>query len=408
MSDRELLAQLTRTDSQILKFFEELNARHTGKSGVLDRVAAEIQAKVNDVCRDLGVKSRTSEVMRSALREAIFAHEKELLVKLNETAGKDEFEKAANLSRLIARTGPGFFLKRDRGAAILENRKPENLLAFLKISNVQELLDRHDITEIFSVLRFMETNEWMHETFDEAYSRFTPDDFEEREVEIKVLGPEWHEVAAKYVAKKHHNVSHLKEFGVIFLNPIGEHVPAKFLRDFALLLHYFHEIEFYSRLFRRYAKEENFSHHLKALLRGDVREAAAAAPGEWLIVQRYLFKEDPMDPRLFVPRVNPESIHWRKGELDLAAYGKEQKMGLAMWGDLDWVGAIAEDDGRLVSFDLEDNAMSAVNYIEGRTEHHSYHQREALWTKIFREYVGGDAEATEKLLEKFTNGVLSF
>ena len=26
----------------------------------------------------------------------------------------------------------------------------------------------------------------------------------------------------KYVAKKHHNVSHLKEFGIIFLNPIAQ------------------------------------------------------------------------------------------------------------------------------------------------------------------------------------------
>lgn len=408
MSDIELLAQLTRTDSQVLKVLDELNTRRTGKSGVLDKVTAEIQAKVNDVCRDLGIKNRTSESMRASLREAVLAHEKELLVKLEETPGADEFEKAATLSRKIAKTGPGFFLKKDRGAAILENRKPENLLAFLKYSSVNELLDKHDITEIFSVLRFMETTEWMHETFEDAYSKFTADDFEEREVEIKVLGPEWKEVAAKYVAKKHHNVSHLKEFGVIFLNPIGEHMPAKFLRDFALLLHYFHEIEFYSKLFANYAKGDNFAHNLKALLRGDVREAVAAAPGEWLIVQRYLFKEDPMDPRLFVPRVNPESIHWRKGELDLAAYGREQKMGLAMWGDLDWVAAIAEDDGRLVSFDLEDNAMSAVTYAERRAEFHNYHQREALWTKIFREYAGGEEEVTNKLLETVTKGVVDF
>jgi len=408
MSDRELLAQLTHTDSQILKIFEELNARQTGKSGVLDRVSAEIRAKVDDACRNLGMKNRTSEDMRTALREAVLAHEKELLVKLNEAEGKDEFEKAANLSRSIAKVGKGFFLKKEKGAEILERRKPENLLAFLNLSTVQELLGKYDIAEIFSVLRFMETTEWMHETFEEAYSHFTPDDFEEREIDIKVLGPEWKEVAAKYVAKKHHNVSHLKEFGVIFLNPIGEHMPAKFLRDFALLLHYFHEIEFYSKLFRRYAKGDDFSTHLKALLRGDVREAAAAAPGEWLVVQRYLFKEDPMDPRLFVPRVNPESVHWRKGELDLARYGKEQGMGLAMWGDLDWVAAIAEDDGRLVSFDLEDNAMAAVTYAERRAEFYSYHQREALWTKIFREYAGGETEATEKLLETFTEGVLKF
>ena len=71
----------------------------------------------------------------------------------------------------------------------------------------------------------MESDEWMHETFEVAYSGFTAADFEERPIEIKVLGKEWHEVAKQFVAKKHHNVSHLKEFGVIFLNPIQERTP---------------------------------------------------------------------------------------------------------------------------------------------------------------------------------------
>ena len=49
-------------------------------------------------------------------------------------------------------------------------------------------------------------------------------------------------------------------------------VPGKFLRDFALLLHYFHEIEFYSKLFKKYSAEENFAEKFKSLLRGDVKE----------------------------------------------------------------------------------------------------------------------------------------
>ena len=69
-------------------------------------------------------------------------------------------------------------------------------------------------------------------------------------------------------------------------------VPGKFIRDFALILHYFHEIEFYSKLFKKYAGQIDFAGKLKSLLRGDVSESENTAPGEWLIVQRYLWKEN--------------------------------------------------------------------------------------------------------------------
>ena len=251
---------------------------------------------------------------------------------------------------------------------------------------------------------------WMHETFEKAYSGFTAADFEEREIEIKVLGPTWKEIAQKFVAKKHHNVSHLKEFGVIFINPIKENVPGKFLRDFALILHYFHEIDFYSRLFRKYSSGLDFSSKLKMLLRGDVPEIYKAEDGEWLIVQRYLAKENPQDPRLFLPRVNPESLHWLRGERDLTLFNvKDAKLDLRIWNNLDWVGGIFQDGAEdIVSFDLEDNAMSLVSFMEGKEVFFNYHQREAMWTKIFMEYVGGEKKMEKLLVDNFETGVIKF
>jgi len=249
----------------------------------------------------------------------------------------------------------------------------------------------------------------MHETFEKGYGGFTAADFEERAIDVRVLGPEWKEVAQRFVAKKHHNVSHLKEFGVIFLNPIAEDIPGKFLRDFALLLHYFHEIEFYSKLFRRYSGGPDFAVRLKALLRGDVKNVMTVREGEWLIVQRYLFKENPDDPRLFLPRVNPESLHWLRGERDIARLGEHEKnLGLEMWWNRDWVAFYDEMCDCIASFDLEDNAMSAVSAAEGKQEIFGYHQREALWTKIFQEYAGGEAEAERLLIENFDKGSIVF
>lgn len=406
------LAKILGVDEILLEEIEKEMKAKTGKENVFKSVYEKNCEIIDSTFKIISPKERTASHIRSILRKMVYAHEEQLLEYLARSSGETRFEKAAQLARKIAKVGKGYFLKKEKAEEILRKSQPGNLLDYLKVSNVDMLLRNYDITEAFAALRFVESDRWMHETFEKAYSDFTPDDFEEREIVIRVLGPVWYSVAEKFVAKKHHNVSHLKEFGVIFINPIEENVPGKFLRDFALLLHYFHEINFYSKLFRKYAKEENFAEKLKMLLRGDVLEVFKASPGEWLIVQRYLAKINPNDPRLFLPRVNPEALHWLRGERDYANFEIQQGSTpvKVRWDELEWVGNIFPgDNGEVVSFDLEDNAMSLVSFMEGKKEEYfNYHQKEAMWTKIFMDYVGGENEMEEFLIENFDKGIIKF
>ena len=410
MSPYEKIAKILGVTEKTLIDFEGMISLSTGTNGVINKIAAENENTIAKTLSQIGLSPEsTAEEVRGALQKAIFYHEKQFLNFLNSLSGQNEFEKAASLARSLAKTGRGFFLKKNLIAEIFKKRSPENLLKYLGYDSVGELIKEDgDLTEHFSALRFVETDEWMHQTFEEAYGSFTAADFEEREVEIRVLGERWHDIAQKFVEKKHHNVSHLKEFGVIFLNPIKMDIPGKFLRDFALLLHYFHEVEFYSKLFKKYSLGPDFAARFKSLLRGDVKELMEVKEkNNWLIVQRYLVKENPQDPRLFQPRINPESIHWAKGEKDLASIGESagDKVDLSMWFNLDWVGGIFRDGSEeIVSFDLEDNAMSLVSSMEGRHEHFYYHQREAMWTKIFAEYAGGEDKLEQMIMDNFDKG----
>jgi len=410
MEPCQVLARILGVEARVLEELNNKMSQSTGRSGVLEKVCHENQKTINFVLEKLNSKETGAAHVKGVLRKIIYTHEGELLKFLEIIEGKNQFEKAAALARKIANIPKGFFLKKDRAEMILKQRKPENLLKYLKLSTVEEAILKYDVSELFSALRFVESDQWMHKTFDEAYSRFTPADFEEREVEVRVLGSEWRDISKKFVAKKHHNLSHLKEFGVIFLNPVSEDIPGKFLRDFALFLHYFHEVSFYSKLFRKYASGDDFSDKLKSLLRGDVPEVYKTLPGEWLIVQRYLYKEDPNDPRLYIPRVNPESIHWMRGERDLTLFkAEEARLDLSLWHDLDWVGGIFDHGAEeVVSFDLEDNAMSLVSFMEGKNQSFNYHQREAMWTKLFFGYVGGEENAEKLIIENFNKGVIKF
>ncbi|MEK7565413.1 MAG: hypothetical protein AAB501_04235 [Patescibacteria group bacterium] len=413
MTPNQKIAKILGITEKTLENFEFSLRESTGKTGIIENLCKENEKIIEETIIKLNTgDDRSADHTRGTLQKIIFQHEKQFLEFLNTVEGKNEFEKAANLSKTLVNVGKGFFLKKDFIKQIFLKRKSENLLGYLGYQTVEEIFANEDLLEAFSALRFVENNEWMHKTFEEVYSSFTEVDFEERAIEIKVLNTKWHDIAKKFVEKKHHNVSHLKEFGVIFLNPITMDVPGKFLRDFALLLHYFHEIEFYSKLFKKYSAEENFAEKFKSLLRGDVKETIdIKEKNTWLIVQRYLIKENSQDPRLFQPRVNPESIHWAKGEKDLVGISEKTggKVDLSLWWNLDWVGGLFQgvNGEEIVSFDLEDNAMSLVSFMEGKKEVLTYHQREAMWTKIFAEYAGGEDKLEQMVLDNFDKGYIS-
>ena len=413
MKGAEYLSKILEVSPEFLAEIDREMANVTGKKNILDKVAEENEALINKTLGLLNTGERKSEHVRMILREVSFLHEKFFLEFLEIIEGKTRFEKAANIARKIAHVTRGIFLKKKLAEEFLLKREAPNLLNYLKCKNMEEVLARYDVFEVWSALRFVETNEWMHQTFDEIYKNLKPEDFEEREIQIKVLNEEWREIAEKFVEKKHHNVSHLKEFGIIFLNPIAENIPGKFLRDFALILHYSHEINFYSKMFLKYLDYPDFTEKFKSLLRGDVNEIkdiAQLRKSIWLIVQRYLWKENPSDPRLFLQRVNPESLHWARGERDLGLIsGVGKKLDLNMWHNLDWVGGVFPDgQDEIVSFDLEDNVMSAVSFAEGKNEYLNYHQKEAMWTKIFCEYVGGEENMENILINNFFKGAVDF
>ena len=384
-----------------------------GFEPAVEKVERENEELVRKTLEELGLnEDATAMEVRDALSKKAEEGDNQLYEFLGIDRSGIDFHKVANTAREIATEHEGFFLKKEYGQQILRERPPEGLLHYLGHGTINEVLEKEDITEIFSALRFTETDEWMHKTFEVAYTKFTPKDFEARPIELKVLGPQWEEVAKKYVAKKHHNVSHLKEFGVIFLNPIAQSGAGKFVRDFALLLHYFHEIAFYSKLFQRYAGLADFNQKFISLLRGDVPETKQAVGNTWLIIQRYLWKENPNDPRLFLPHVNPEAMHWRKAEQDLVKFGEQhEEIDLEFWNKLWSVGGFfsnSQGNRELVSFDLEDNAMMRAHQAEGKAIALSYHQHEALWNKLFGAYVGGYDKLESSIIENMDKGFIRF
>jgi hypothetical protein len=297
----------------------------------------------------------------------------------------------------VAGTRRGFFLKEAKAVEFLKNEPPREVMKYLGYESVDVMLAKEDLYEVMSALRFIEGNEWLNNVFFKQYGTLTPNDFEEREVKVKALSEKWVGAAEKFVRKKWHNISHLKELGVVFVIPIQLGISGEILRMLSLVFHYLHEVPFYSDMFRRIAEvPTTFAANFTSLLRGDVfdRHMPEGDKTFWLVVQRYLAKDDEHDWRLAVPRVNPEALHWLKAEEDLVKLGDAVdgfSADMAFWRDLGWVGDYFKDEvgnNTLVSFNIVDTVMSLVK--EKELIKYLYHHQEALWNKIFMEYFSRD------------------
>ncbi|MEK7453060.1 MAG: hypothetical protein AAB614_02385 [Patescibacteria group bacterium] len=410
------IARILRADKAVVTNVCARMEDVTGSKNVPQRIMEENDILVSNVLTTLGVRR---DAYHFEVYNALIGHIKsndEKIFKLLREPRCIDFEGCKtllNFAQEISGVPEGFFMKRKKAEELLRNQPPLNIISALGYSSINELLEKEELYQVFSALRFLENMDWLNNVFFAQYKNLTVDDFEFRPIEVKVLDEKWLKAAEKFLKKKYHNVSHLKELGVIFVIPLELNVPGETMRLFTLILHYLNEVTFYSRLFQKYSqKPEAFAEMLISSLRGDVldRRFPSGKVADWMIVQRYLAKDDEYDWRLFEPHVNPEALHWSKAEQNVASFNDrfpETKLGF--WKDLDHAGDFFKTESgvdNLVSLNLIDTVMSLV--MDKEMIKYLYHHQEAMWNKLFICYVGGQEKMEEMLIDNFTKGYISF
>ncbi len=410
MDTAEKIARILRADKHSLQKIQTHLTEVTRKEGVLEKILEKNTAFVEDRLLRLGV---SKDAKAKEVYDALISKVESDNHLVSQAFGNPSLENTGHCTdvlgtvKKVAATNHGFFLKKGKAIEFLKNEPPRNVMQYLGYTSIDEMLAREDLFEIMSALRFVEGSDWLNDVFFKQYETLTPDDFERREIIVRVLPERWNEIAGSFVKKKWHNISHLKEMGVVFVIPICLGISGELLRMISLVFHYLHEIPFYSDVFSKIAEfPETFAANLISLLRGDVpdRHFPENHKTLWLVVQRYLAKDDENDWRLFVPHINPEAIHWKKAGEDLMKLGEAldgKTIDLSFWEELDWVGDYFKDDlgnDTLVSFNIVDTVMSLVK--EKDMIKYLYHHEEALWNEIFA------AHFSYEELEKFAKEYL--
>ena len=415
MKPYEKIAKVLRTDKDNVRLLEEKLSALTGKKDVMSKIVEENEATIRNRLDFLGLGRKiTAKQIYDALISKIEADNDELFKVLDSPSASisSDWQRVLEIAQNISDKQKGLFLKQEKAVELLKNQPPQKILQVLNYKSVDELLEKENIFEIFSALRFVEGSEWLNENFFKQYKNLKPGDFEKREIKVLALPERWVQIAQNFIKHKYHNISHLKELGIIYIIPLSLNISGETMRNFSLIFHYFNEVKFYSELFEKFAGDANsFAKNLISLLRGDAidEHLPRPAPGktQWLIIQRYLAKDDENDWRLFEPHINPEAMHWERAEKMLVKAGEvlnNFSADLAFWQNLNWIGDYFGTEAGidvLVSFNLIDTAMSLVK--EKELIKYLYHHQEALWNKIFTEYFN-EEKIEEMMKENIVKG----
>ncbi len=380
----------------------------SGKPGVDVRLTAEIIGQVFQKTRDLGLdpKDTTGKELYSALL-AKFEKDNQHLEKTIGASGQETVQelipllkKAAENSKISKKV---WVLKKSVAKDFLKKTPPPNIMKKLGYKSVDSMLKTENIFEIFGALRFAESPDWLNK-FDAQYDNLLPSFFEERNIEIvQMPADRWSDIAEEFVHKKKHNITHVKEMGIILMLPVKQdHIPGITTTILALLFHYINEIKLYSAYFKLQQVKPDFAKIFIETLIADPSSGAVMAGQKihWRVIQRYFgkFEGKEYHPEIFEPHVQPEDLHWRKAEHLLFEVDPQ----MAWWRDLDFVGVMHA--GRPVVFNLMDIAVSYSNSTPYKNRE-IYHFRESLWNEVFERYMGEKA-LENQVLKQLNNSMI--
>ena len=380
----------------------------SGASGADIRLSAEIIGQVQLKTKQLGLDP--NDTTGKELYYALMEHVRKNDIHLMHAIGGKDGDSPSQLMPLMKKAAESvklnrkcWVLKKSIAKEFLKKTPPPTIMKLLGYKSIDSMLKNENIFEIYGALRFAEGPEWLN-NFDAQYKTISPSDFEQRNIEIvEMPADRWGEITKPFIHKKRHNITHLKELGVILMLPITlDSMPGITITVMPLLFHYINEIRLYSAFFKLQQVKPDFAQIVIDTLIADPGEAAIMAGQKihWRVIQRYFGKlESEYHPEIFEPHVQPEDLHWRKAEHILYDIDPE----LAWWKDLDYVGVMHQ--GRPVSLNLLDIAVSYSTQTPYK-ERAVYHFRESLWNEVFERYMGHKV-LEDQVLKQLDNNLIA-
>lgn len=381
----------------------------SGRPSADTKLIGDITEKAHESLRQLGLNPAVAE--GEEVYAALQARVEQDIKRLTKIIGAKDSDDVQHLVPYMVKAADKvefnrqvFVLKREKAKELIRKMPPEQLMDKLGYKDVDAMFEGEDFDEIYTALRFSEGADWLNK-YNELFETVTADDYETRDLRILQMDHnKYVDLAAHFVQKKLHNVTHSKEMGTIVVVPMhAKTMRGLVLKTLPLLFHYMNELKLYSTFFKLKSKKPHFGKTVVETLIADpgIGSQLVGKKVHWRVIQKYLgrHKEDSIDKSAFEPHVHPEDLHWRRAE-DLLYQLDPQ---LEFWKDRDYVGL--NYDSYPVAFNLFDVSFAYSNKepYEGR---YAYHFRESLWNEIFVRYMGFK-NLEQQILQELDNDMIA-
>ncbi len=419
MTNYKKLAKLLRTKEEVIQRIDKRMKAISGRKKIVDKIVEENENRIRETLINLGFgkKKNVFKLKAEKVYQALLERAEKDDAYLLDRFFKPDFSSLAgcrslvNAAKELAGDLQGFYLKEEAARDLMRQNPPQKIMASLGYNDIEKMLEKENIYELFAALRFVEESEWLNKVFFKAYHKLEAKDFEKRDIKVIALPERWAGIGKEFLGKKLHHMSHLKELGLVFIIPVEKQAKGEILYLFFMTLHYIFEVDWHSRLFEKYSQDKNFIQKminaLKVEVSGDVLPNHKSM--SWRIVPSYLAKHDKNDPRLAEPHISPEAWHYTRASKAIAKFAQRfENSGFEFWNDLDTAGEFFknnQDKKELISFDLYDIGISLLRQ-EKFISKYLYHQQEALWNQLFIEYMG-EGELDRLMMDHLDKGFVS-
>ena len=231
MDSIKKLAELLRTSEDVVLGLEKKMERISKKKNVISKIVQDNDFKIRKKLIKLGFgknKNPFNAKAENVYKALIKKTEKDDKILLKYFY-KPDFSTTTgcrsliNTAKELAGSLVGFYLKENKAKELLKLNPPKKIMASLGYGDdVNKMLEKENLFEIFAALRFIEDGQWLNNTFFEPYKDLKKDDFEEREIKVMALSEKWGGIGREFLGEKLHHMSHLKELGLVFIIPVKE------------------------------------------------------------------------------------------------------------------------------------------------------------------------------------------
>ncbi|MEI6481192.1 MAG: hypothetical protein WCO19_02705, partial [Candidatus Saccharibacteria bacterium] len=260
-----VLSQLLHAEEPMFTMALSNLEKASGHQSVDVRLIADIKVRVRQKIRECGLDpaDTTDKELYHALQGIVKLHDQYLAKAIGTEATADLNDQLTAIAKALKKLRipkSCWVIKHSVAKKLLKSLPPKKVMDVLHYKSVDSMLKRENIAEIFTAVRFMETEAWQRRLV-KSYKKLRPSDFEIRDIEILFLKREkWGAAADAMCRSQRHNITHLKELGVVMILPL----PVRRLRGVVitvmpLAIHYINEIRSYSSFFKLQQVLPNFS-----------------------------------------------------------------------------------------------------------------------------------------------------